>query len=110
MSDPGSSVDRGLDRVPESDVLVDDAPVGKLHPQARRAGVGRRRDLDELAGDQSIDEPALVIDEVEAPILDDPKLGQVDLVGMLQPEAAHGRNRKPGDAGHRFDPTGRRRP
>src|SRR6476661_5385163 len=63
-------------------------------------------DPDQLPGDDSIDEPASVVDEVEPSILDDAHLGEVDLARMLESEAAHGSDREAGGVRHRSDATG----
>ena len=100
VPDAGPAVDRDLDGGAQADLVLHDAPVRTGEAQHRGRGIGVGGHLDELADDRAVDEPAGVVDEEEAPVLDDADLGQVDLGRVLQGQAAHGRDREAGDLRH----------
>jgi hypothetical protein len=93
-------MDRRLDRLAQPDLVLDDGPVREPHPERHARRIRMRRDPDERADDQSIDQAVRVVGQEEPPILDHADFGDVDLVGVLETHAADGRDREAGDAWH----------
>ncbi len=100
VAHPGALVDRGHDGLGELDRVLDDRAVREREPQDRGLRVGPRRDLDERALDQLVDQAVRRVDDEEPPVLEDALLLEADLVAVLQPEAAHGRDAETADGRH----------
>src|SRR5262249_41125140 len=62
-------VDVCSDRLVELDVAADDAAVGEAQPKPRRVRVGYGEDPAQRAHPQSIEQPAVRIDEVEPAVV-----------------------------------------
>ena len=92
VPDAGPAVDRGLDRLAEPDLVLDDRAVGERHPQERGVGVGVGLTWTSCPAISRSMRRFVVVDEEEPAVLEDALLLELDLVAVLQPEAAHGRD------------------
>ena len=86
MAHPGPAMHRGLDRLTELDLVLDDRAVRERHPQGGRLGIGVGRDLHKAPDDDPVDEAVRLVGEEEAAVLDDPALGDLDLGRVLEGE------------------------
>ena len=99
------AVHRGDDRLGRADVVLEDRAIRERHAQVRPVGIDVRRHLDQPPGEQPVDQPAGVVDQVEAAVLADALLGQLDLGGVLEGEPLDRRDGESADSRHRRDAT-----
>ena len=89
VADGKAVVDLGLHRLVELDVALEDGAIRERQPQPRRVVVRLRADLDEPAGEQPIDQSAVLVDEVEPAVVGEAHVGQLDPLGVEQSEGAN---------------------
>ena len=100
MADGDSPVEGRFHGLAEANLVFDHNPVRKRDAQRPGGGVGVGRCLDKAPDHDSIHEEAALVDEIEAPVLDDAAPRQLDFGGMLEGKAADRCDRKAGDTAH----------
>ena len=101
------TVERRLNGSAETDVALDHPAVGQIDPEPLPGWVRMGRGLHKASDDDSVNEEAAFINQVEASILRDSVLRDENVGRMFEAQASDGGDGEPRDRTHEPDPSPR---